>query len=328
MDARGAHRGSIVRAADRPTTAGRPARARCTVTRRSLRRRRPSRPQVGFRQPRTRTTPDVVLVRELARRAVVEVPRGCEHHRWSTGCHGGTGGRRPRPSEGGRDRPSPATSVAVLIVDDQPPFRAAARAVVDAAPGFTVVGDAESGEEAVAAVGRWRPDLVLMDINLPGISGIEATRRILATGGSTAGRRCCPPTPADLPADARTCGAPPRTCTRGTSPSTSSGSSGHRHPDRVRVPADVAQAPRTLRAACARWRRMRRRSRSDSPPQMPNFSPFCSANSGTPRARRSPGRPPWPRGSTRRARGRRGRDRHRGSWRGPANRGPRDRGAE
>jgi DNA-binding NarL/FixJ family response regulator len=66
----------------------------------------------------------------------------------------------------------------VLIVDDVAPFRRVARAVIDASDGFEAVGEAVSGEEAVLAASLLRPDLVLMDINLPGIDGIEATRRI------------------------------------------------------------------------------------------------------------------------------------------------------
>jgi DNA-binding NarL/FixJ family response regulator len=70
--------------------------------------------------------------------------------------------------------------VRVLIVDDQEPFRTVARTVVELTDGFDVVGEAESGEDSVDAARTLEPDLVLMDVNLPGISGLEATRRILA----------------------------------------------------------------------------------------------------------------------------------------------------
>jgi DNA-binding NarL/FixJ family response regulator len=72
--------------------------------------------------------------------------------------------------------------VSVLIVDDQAPFRLAARAVVEATDGFDVVGEVETGEAALDAARELRPDLVLMDVNLPGISGLDATRLILAEG--------------------------------------------------------------------------------------------------------------------------------------------------
>jgi DNA-binding NarL/FixJ family response regulator len=69
----------------------------------------------------------------------------------------------------------------VLIVDDQEPFRLAARMVVEATEGFEVVGEAETGEDSVGMAQELNPDLVLMDVNLPGINGLEATRQILNT---------------------------------------------------------------------------------------------------------------------------------------------------
>ena len=70
--------------------------------------------------------------------------------------------------------------VQVLIVDDQASFRRAARSVVELTPGFSVVADAESGEAAIKAAYDTEPDLILMDVHLPGIDGLEACRRILA----------------------------------------------------------------------------------------------------------------------------------------------------
>jgi DNA-binding NarL/FixJ family response regulator len=69
-------------------------------------------------------------------------------------------------------------TVRVLVVDDQEAFRMAASAVVAATDGFKVVGTAASGETSLAAVAELQPDLVLMDIHLPGMDGVESTRQI------------------------------------------------------------------------------------------------------------------------------------------------------
>lgn len=80
-------------------------------------------------------------------------------------------------------RPASATApVRVLIVDDQLPFREAARALVDATPGFEWVGGASCGEEGVEQAERLRPDLVLMDLRMPGIGGVEAARQMAWRG--------------------------------------------------------------------------------------------------------------------------------------------------
>lgn len=70
--------------------------------------------------------------------------------------------------------------VRVLVVDDQLPYRQAMSAVVSAMAGFIVVGEASSGEDALVQCDALRPDLVLMDVNLGGIDGVDATRRMRA----------------------------------------------------------------------------------------------------------------------------------------------------
>jgi two-component system invasion response regulator UvrY len=98
-------------------------------------------------------------------------------------------------------------TVSVLIVDDQLPFRAVARTVIGLTAGFEVAGEAETGEDAVEQAAIRTPDLVLMDINLPGINGIEATRRIRAAHPDVAVILLSTYSEADLPDDARECGA-------------------------------------------------------------------------------------------------------------------------
>src|SRR5829696_277048 len=68
--------------------------------------------------------------------------------------------------------------VGVLTVDDQTLFRMAAAAVVDATAGFEAIGEAASGEEALRLSSALRPDLVLLDVRMPGMDGIETARRL------------------------------------------------------------------------------------------------------------------------------------------------------
>ena len=70
------------------------------------------------------------------------------------------------------------TVVRVLLVDDQAPFLRAMRAVVHETDGFEVVGEACSGEQSLLVAADSLPDLVLMDVNLPGIDGVEAAQRL------------------------------------------------------------------------------------------------------------------------------------------------------
>ncbi len=70
-------------------------------------------------------------------------------------------------------------SLRVLIADDHPFFRDGMRMFLETTPDIVVVGEAATGEEAVAQAEKLRPDVILMDIKMPGMSGIEATRRIL-----------------------------------------------------------------------------------------------------------------------------------------------------
>jgi DNA-binding NarL/FixJ family response regulator len=76
-------------------------------------------------------------------------------------------------------------SATVVIADDQPMVRAGLRSLLEGEDGVTVVAEAADGERALAAVRRYRPDVVLMDIRMPVLDGLEATRRLVAERAAT-----------------------------------------------------------------------------------------------------------------------------------------------
>ena len=100
-----------------------------------------------------------------------------------------------------------AEQVSVIIVDDQPPFRDAARAVLSRIEGFALVAEVESGEDAVTASAELRPNLVLMDINMGALNGIDATRLITEAQPETKVILVSTYTLDELPPGARTSGA-------------------------------------------------------------------------------------------------------------------------
>ena len=99
-----------------------------------------------------------------------------------------------------------ADVVSVLIVDDQLPFRLAARAVLKRTEGFELIGEAADGDEAVALAAELRPSLILMDINMPTLNGIEATRQIVEQLPGTTVFLCSTYQRDDLPPEAETSG--------------------------------------------------------------------------------------------------------------------------
>ncbi len=74
-------------------------------------------------------------------------------------------------------------TISVLLADDQPLLRMGFRMILDAQPDMAFAGEAADGAEAVELTAALRPDVVLMDVRMPGTDGIEATRRIVAAGG-------------------------------------------------------------------------------------------------------------------------------------------------
>ncbi len=95
----------------------------------------------------------------------------------------------------------------VLVVDDQAPFRFAAKAVLRRLDGFELTGEASSGAEAIALVEELHPDLVLMDINMPGMNGIEAARQIATAHPEVVVFLCSTYDIADLPPNVTASGA-------------------------------------------------------------------------------------------------------------------------
>jgi DNA-binding NarL/FixJ family response regulator len=92
-------------------------------------------------------------------------------------------------------------------VDDQAPFRLAAKAVLRRLDCFELAGEASSGPEAIELVRTVRPELVLMDINMPEMNGIEATRQIVSAHPDVVVFLCSTYDVTDLPADAAASGA-------------------------------------------------------------------------------------------------------------------------
>jgi DNA-binding NarL/FixJ family response regulator len=97
--------------------------------------------------------------------------------------------------------------VRVVTVDDQPFFRDAARAIIELTPQFALVGEAEEGETALALVREAEPDLVLLDVRLPGLDGIEVSRRLTSEDPGRLIVLVSSADPRELSALARTAGA-------------------------------------------------------------------------------------------------------------------------
>jgi DNA-binding NarL/FixJ family response regulator len=85
----------------------------------------------------------------------------------------------------GMERRSEETAVRVLAVDDHDAFRAAVRDLIAATSGFRLVGEATSGPEALLAVETLKPELILLDVQMPGMDGVQVAQRVSATHPGT-----------------------------------------------------------------------------------------------------------------------------------------------
>jgi len=97
--------------------------------------------------------------------------------------------------------------VSVVTVDDQAVFRGVARELIEATAGFEAVGEAESGEAALAVVDELRPELVLVDVRMPGMDGIETSQRIKERHPSTVVVLISIEGLSNIPSGAADCGA-------------------------------------------------------------------------------------------------------------------------
>ena len=97
--------------------------------------------------------------------------------------------------------------LSVLVVDDQAPFRSAMKAVLRRSPEFELAGEAASGSEAIALADELNPALVLMDINMPEMNGIEATRTMVSRHPEVVVILCSTYAAGDLPSEVATSGA-------------------------------------------------------------------------------------------------------------------------
>ena len=95
--------------------------------------------------------------------------------------------------------------IRVLLADDQAPVREGLRVMLDAQSDITVVAEARTGEEALAAARSLRPDVVIMDVRMPGMDGLTATQTIRALGGTKGATPIVAVTAEAMPEQVRKC---------------------------------------------------------------------------------------------------------------------------